>query len=300
MNSSPILVFGRSGQLAQELARLETPQRRIVTIGREGCDLAAGADPAAAIAAHRPHLVINAAAYTAVDRAETERAAADALNRDAPGRIARACAEAGTPLIHVSTDYVFDGDKGAAYVESDARAPLGAYGASKAEGEDAVQAAGGRSAVVRVAWLYSAFGSNFPKTMLRLARTRDEIGVVDDQRGRPTSARFVAEQLLALGRRMADGDAAAFGLFHLSSQGEATWADFAEALFARTAAIGAPHAAVKRITTADFPTPARRPADSRLDPTKLETLLQTAFPDWREPLDALIADIAAPAEFSHA
>ena len=292
MNAS-VLVFGRMGQLAQELAQLSTRERIVSTVGRETCDLARGGDPARVIADRSPALVINAAAYTAVDKAETEPEAAETLNRDAAGAIARACAEAGLPIIHVSTDYVFGGDKGQPYAESDPRAPLGVYGASKAAGEDQVRTAGGRNAIVRVAWLYSAFGANFPKTMLHLAATRDQLNVVDDQLGRPTSAQFVAEQLMALGRRMTAGDARAAGVFHLSPHGEATWAAFAEAVFARSAVIGGPSAKVERIATAAFSTLAKRPADSRLDPSKLEALLQTSFPDWREGLKGQIDGIVA-------
>ena len=291
--TAAVLVFGRSGQLAQELAQLSSSERPILTVGRQRCDLSAGADPAALIAEHSPALVINAAAYTGVDKAESEPHAAQALNCHAPGFIARACATARVPFIHMSTDYVFGGDKGSPYTEADPRRPLNVYGASKAAGEDAVQAAGGRSAIVRVAWLYSAFGSNFPKTMLRLASSRDEIRVVGDQRGRPTSARFVAEQLMALGERMIHRDASEKGVFHLSLDGEATWAEFAEEVFARSAAIGGPSAKVTAITTSEHPTLARRPADSRLDPSKLEAVLQASFPDWRQALDVDIAAIVA-------
>lgn len=296
MSLAPILVFGRSGQLAQELAALNALARPIVCIGRDVCDLAAGGEPAPVIASTEPSLVINAAAYTAVDKAEGDEAAAYALNRDAPGAIACACTALNIPFIHVSTDYVFGGDKGAPYVETDPRVPLGVYGASKAAGEDAVTKAGGRTAIVRVAWLYSVFGANFPKTMLRVAATRDELGVVDDQRGRPTSARFLAETLLALGDRMVAGAPGATGVFHLSPRGEATWADFAEAIFTRSGAQGGPAARVKRITTADYPTPAKRPADSRLDPSKLEALLNTRFPDWKAPLDELVATLVPATE----
>jgi dTDP-4-dehydrorhamnose reductase len=289
-----ILVFGRSGQLAQELADLGARGgRRIVRLGRDACDLLAGADPAAPIDALRPAAVINAAAYTAVDRAEAEPDLALRLNRDAPAAVAAACAARGLPFLHVSTDYVFDGSKGAPYVEHDSRRPLGAYGRSKAEGEDAVRAAGGVSAVVRTGWLWSVHGSNFPKTMLRLAQGRDEVGVVADQRGRPTHAAVLAQALVALADRLATGEAAARGVFHLANRGDAVWADVAEAVFSASRARGGPGARVKRITTADYPTPARRPADSRLDASKLEALLGAPFPDWRESLegamDALLA-----------
>lgn len=292
----PILVFGSSGQLAQELARTATESAPVILVGRDRCDLAAGGDPQPWIESLAPAFVVNAAAYTAVDRAESEPQAAYALNRDAPARIAHACAARGTPFLHVSTDYVFDGTEGAPYTEGHSRAPLGVYGGSKAAGEDAVAQAGGRSAIVRVAWLYSAFGSNFPKTMLRLAQNREEISVVDDQIGRPTSAALLAQTLRLLGPRLLGDNPVGHELFHLAPRGQASWADFAEAVFARSAARGGPTARVKHIATADYPTAARRPADSRLDPTKLETFLNTRFPDWREPLDALVAELVPSTE----
>ena len=294
--NAPILVFGRSGQLAQEFGRLDEPSQPVILLGRDRCDLAAGADPKPLIERFAPAFVVNAAAYTAVDRAESEPDLAYALNRDAPGRLARACAALGVPFLHVSTDYVFDGAEGAPYTEDHPRSPLGVYGSSKAAGEDAVVDADGRSAVVRVGWLYSAFGSNFPKTMLRLAQNRDEIGVVHDQIGRPTSARFLAQTLRALGQRLIERDAPLTEFFHLAPRGQASWAEFAEAIFARSAARGGPSATVNRIGTTDYPTPARRPADSRLDPTRLETALNTRFPDWREPLDVLVAELVPAAD----
>jgi dTDP-4-dehydrorhamnose reductase len=296
-----ILVFGRSGQLASELARLgERTGRRIVCVGRAQCDLAAGGNPSPFFDAERPSAVINAAAYTAVDKAESELDAALRLNRDAPAALADLCAARGVPFIHVSTDYVFDGSKGAPYLETDLLAPLGAYGVSKAAGEAAVLAGGGVRAVVRTAWLWSVFGANFPKTMLRLAATREELGVVADQRGRPTSAAVAAQALLALADRMAQGDPAAQGLFHLSNAGDATWADFAEAIFASSARRGGPSARVKRITTAEYPTPAQRPADSRLDSGRLERLLGAPFPDWRDSLEAAMDELVATAAKSAA
>ena len=287
MREDTILVFGRSGQLARELDRLgERTMRRIICIGRETCDLADGADPAAALDSVRPVAVINAAAYTAVDKAESDEEAAFKLNRDAAGAIAMACAQRGVPFVHVSTDYVFDGTKGEPYTEGDPRAPLGIYGRSKAAGEDAVMEAQGASTVARTAWLWSVFGANFPKTMLRLAVGRDELGVVSDQRGRPTNAGVAAAALVKIADRLAAGDSAAEGLFHLSNTGDATWAEFAEAVLQLSGRRGGPTARVRPITTADYPTPARRPADSRLNASRLEALLGAPFPHWRDSLEA--------------
>ena len=292
MTVSTLLVFGRRGQLAQELAQLAGPGLKVACVGREHCDLAGGGDPRPWIDDTAPDLVINAAAYTAVDLAETEREAAHALNAEAPARIAQACAGRDLPLIHVSTDYVFDGEKHAPYVESDRRSPLGVYGVTKAAGEDAVLDVGGRGAVVRLGWLYSRFGANFPLTMLRLATTRDEIGVVADQTGRPTHAAFAARTLLTLGERLSGEGSASARVLHLAPRGEATWADFAEAVMVRSQATGGPSARIARISTADYPTTARRPPDSRLDATALETLLDAPFPDWRDGVADFVRTLA--------
>jgi dTDP-4-dehydrorhamnose reductase len=263
-----ILVLGRNGQVARELARLSKTAgaAHMVFAGRDRLDLLSGADPASLIDEVKPRAVINAAAYTAVDKAESEPRAAYRLNRDAPAAVARACAERGTPLVHISTDYVFAGDKRAPYLEDDPRAPQGVYGRSKSEGEDAVAASGARHAILRTAWVYSAHGSNFVKTMLRLAQTRDEIGVVDDQVGNPTWAGDCARAMLLAAEALADSDAGAEGVFHVAGEGDATWAAFAAAIFAERERRGLGFSPrVRRITTAEYPTPARRPANSRLD-----------------------------------
>ncbi len=291
MSQSALLVFGRSGQLAQELARLgERTGRTVTCIGREACDLGAGADPAPHIDRLHPIAVINAAAYTAVDRAEAEPEAAMRLNAHAPGVLAELCASRDLPFVHVSTDYVFDG-RGGPYGEDHARAPLGVYGATKAAGEDAVLSARGRASIVRMGWLWSVFGSNFPTTMLRLARNRGEVGVVADQRGRPTSAAVAGRALVSIADRLIDRDSAYEGVLHLANGGEATWAEFAEAIFEASAAAGGPTARVRAITTAEYPTPARRPGDSRLDSRRLEALLGEPFPLWRDSLQAAAPEL---------
>jgi len=294
--TATVLVFGRGGQLARELARIGAPTGlELAFAGREDFDLSTH-DPASLIAARAPDAVINASAYTAVDKAETEPAAAFRLNRDAPAALARACAARDIPFVHVSTDYVFDGTKAEPYVEEDPVNPMGVYGRSKAEGEAGVLAAGGRAAILRTSWVFGAFGSNFVKTMLGLAATRDELAVVADQIGRPTWAKDLADGALRATTALLDRDAGAEGLFHLTGSGEAvSWADFAEAIFEESARRGGPSAAVRRITTAQFaadrPGMAPRPANSRLDCSKLVGALNWATPDWRESLAACCSEL---------
>lgn len=291
MNAS-ILVLGRSGQVARELAKLGPPQGfELVFAGRERFDLMGPADPAALIEALEPAAVINAAGYTAVDKAESEPEAAYRLNRDVPAAVARACAAAGAPLVHFSTDYVFDGSKPEPYVEDDPVRPMSVYGRSKAEGEAGVLAAGGPALVLRTSWVFSAFGSNFVKTMLRLAQSRDEIGVVADQQGRPTWAEDCASAALRAAVAMLEGEIAGAELFHLCGGGDASWADLAEAVFEQSAARGGPRPAVRRITTADYPTPARRPANSRLDCGKIVRSLNWPMRPWREGLRACFEEL---------
>jgi dTDP-4-dehydrorhamnose reductase len=287
-----LLVIGKSGQLAQALLEAPSSHFRIDARGRDALDLTDTDALAAAVRALRPAAVINASAYTAVDKAETDEAAAFALNRDAPAALARLCAEIGAPLVHVSTDYVFDGSKSAPYIETDPKAPLGVYGASKSAGEDAVHAAGCSAAVLRTSWVYSPFGSNFVKTMLRLAGSRDSLSVVADQIGRPTSATELAAAALTTVQALLDGDQAVRGVIHVAGAEDATWADFADAVFQGSAARGGATAAVQRITTAEYPTAAKRPANSRLDTAKMERVLGIRPRPWRlalrETLDRLI------------
>lgn len=291
--STPLLVLGSAGQVACELRKIAGDFGFQPSFaGRARVDLLS-ADGLHLLDETAPNAVINAAAYTAVDRAEQEPEAAFRLNRDVPATWAQACAERGIPFVHISTDYVFDGSKPAPYVEDDPIQPLGVYGASKAEGEAGVEAAGGSYAIVRTAWVYSAFGANFVKTMLRLAGQRDEVGVVDDQRGCPTWAQDIAEATLRLARALRAGESAARGVFHAAGGGEGSWADFAEAIFADSAARGGPSARVRRITTAEFPTPAKRPANSRLDCARIEAALGWRPPSWRERLPLCLDEIAA-------
>jgi dTDP-4-dehydrorhamnose reductase len=293
---TPLLVFGAKGQVAGELSKIGNALGFSPTLaGRETVDLLKD-DGTALIARTRPAAVINAAAYTAVDRAELEPEQAARLNAEVPGALALACRAQHIPFIHISTDYVFDGQAFGFYDEQAPRNPLGVYGRTKADGERAVEAVGGRYAIVRTAWVYSAGGANFVRTMLRLATQRDEVGVVADQHGCPTWAEDVARGALLLCRSQLDGDTAAQGLFHLAGDGEATWADFAEAIFAESARRGGPSAKVRRITTADYPTPAQRPSNSRLDSTRLAQVLGWRPGPWRDSLAACFDEMNAAPE----
>ncbi len=294
---SRLLIFGATGQLARELVQLAADEgREVRALGRADLDLA---DPALdldaaiarAVADFAPDAVVNASGYTAVDKAESEAAAAMHLNRDAPAAMARACAAAGaTPFVHVSTDYVFDG-RGGPYREGDPIAPQGMYGRSKAEGEAAVAAAGGRAVTLRTSWVYAAHGANFVRTMLRLAATRDELGVVGDQRGRPTWARELAQACLLAAGALARGDLTDTPVLHVSGGGQATWAEFAQAVFDISARNGGPSARVRAITTAEYPTPAARPADSRLDGALAAARIGFHPRAWRESLELCMAQM---------
>ena len=296
--SDNILVLGRNGQIARELAKIGPPAGfEMAFLGRERFDLSSGADPAALIEAYAPAVVINTAAYTAVDKAESEPDAAFRLNRDAPEELARACALGGVPFVHFSTDYVFDGTKPEPYLETDPVCPLGVYGESKAEGEAGVLGAGGRAGILRTSWVYSSFGSNFVKTMLRLAESREELGVVADQVGRPTWAEDCARGALRLALALLGNEVPGGHVFHLAGAEDATWADFAEAIFELSARRGGRRPKVNRIAAADYPTPARRPANSRLDCAKITAALDWPMRPWRSSLAACFEelDLKSPA-----
>jgi dTDP-4-dehydrorhamnose reductase len=279
-----VLMFGRTGQVATEVARRLPEGWTLTALGREAADLA---DPAACAAAvHDADVVLNAAAWTAVDRAEAEEAAARVVNAEAPGAMARAAAARGVPFLHVSTDYVFDGSGTAPFAPDAPTAPLGAYGRTKLAGEAAVRAAGGRHVILRTSWVFSAHGANFVRTMLRLGRERGAVRVVADQTGGPTPAAAIADALLAIAAAMRDG--AAGGTYHFSGAPDVTWADFARAIFAE-AGLAVP---VTDIATADYPTPARRPANSRLDCTTLQRDFGIPRPDWRAGLREVLREVA--------
>jgi dTDP-4-dehydrorhamnose reductase len=286
-----MIVTGRDGQVVRSLIERSTGSEfEIVALGRPELDLTM---PAAAILsvieASRPDIIVSAAAYTQVDKAEDERELASVINASAPRAIACAARDLAVPLVHLSTDYVFDGSKAWPYVEDDPTGPQGVYGASKLEGEKAVLAEHVNSAVLRTAWVYSPFGSNFVKAMLRLAQDRDEIGVVADQRGNPTSALGIADGIIAVAANLARSDDPLMrGIFHMSASGEASWAEFAQAIFATSAALGGPVAKVQPIATADYATAAKRPANSRLDCSKLSRVHGVRLPDWTQSMKEVL------------
>lgn len=285
-----LLVFGRTGQLATELARRAGPALDVTALGRAEADLADPEACARAVRAADADAVINAAAYTAVDRAESEEGLATRINGDAPGAMAHAAATRGIPFLHVSTDYVFDGTKAAPWVEGDPPAPLGAYGRSKLAGERAVAAAGGAHVVLRTAWVHAGHGQNFVRTMLRVGATRDRLTVVDDQRGGPTAAADIAAALVTMARDLAAGRGAP-GIFHYAGAPPVSWCGFAREIFARAGWMRAPE--IVPIRTADWPTPAVRPANSVLDCTRIREVWGIDQPDWRASLGPVLAEIEA-------
>ena len=285
-----LVVTGRSGQIAAALARRAVFDRTldVVTPGRPEMDLLRPETIAPAIAAAQPDLVVNAAAYTAVDRAESEGDLAFAVNAAGAGAVAEAAAGLGIPVIQLSTDYVFDGAKAAPYVESDATAPLSVYGTSKLAGEKAVTAANPRHVILRTSWVYSAEGANFLRTMVRLAREHRVLRVVDDQHGSPTHADDVAAGIITVAKALASG-AGTTGIFHMTAAGETTWCGFARAILAESARLGGPSVAVEAITTAQYPTPAARPRNSRLDCSKIAGAYGIRLPDWRARVGSCVA-----------
>lgn len=259
-----LLVFGAAGQVGREISDLATARGLdLIALDRTHLDVCDPVAVARALEAHRPDVLINAAAYTAVDKAESEPELATRANAFAPGHMADRCARYGTPFIHISTDYVFNGTKPTAYVESDPVAPLGVYGRTKAAGEAAVRAATERHVIVRTSWVYGAHGHNFLKTMLRLAGEREKLSVVADQRGCPTATRDLAEALLAAAEAAAKGDAR-WGTYHFAGSGATTWHGFASAIVAAAARHTGRAPEVAPITTAEYPTPAKRPRNSEL------------------------------------
>ena len=280
-----IAVTGSRGQVASSLIERARCDVEIVPLSRPAFALEDRRAVLAGIEMVRPDVVINAAAYTAVDKAEAEEDLAVRVNGEGAGHVAEAAARIGVPLLHLSTDYVFDGALDRPYREDDPTGPISVYGRSKLVGEKRVAERCPDSVVLRTAWLYSPFGANFVRTMLRLNETRDEVGVVADQRGNPTSALDLADALLAVAMRIgADASPTLRGVFHMTGSGEATWADFAEAVFENAQMHGRRLTRVKRITTAEYPTPARRPANCRLDNGKLRRVYGLALPEWRASL----------------
>ncbi|MGC1410964.1 MAG: dTDP-4-dehydrorhamnose reductase [Acetobacteraceae bacterium] len=294
--TAPILVIGVTGQLAVSLAEA-APSRGLAVecVGPPRLDFDRPESVRETFAASAPWLVINAAAYTAVDAAEDDAAAAFRVNRDGPRELARLCEVAGIPLIHVSTDYVFDGLKGAPYVETDAVSPQGVYGASKLAGEQAVLAECSRGIVVRTSWLYSPIGNNFVRTMLAAGQRHRHLRVVADQCGCPTSAPDLARAILGIAVRLtSDGWQRRYaGIYHAAGTGAATWHELATATFAAAVSHGVPVPTIAPIVTDEWPTRAKRPPDSRLDCGKLATVLGLRLPPWQDGLTRTVEAIFA-------
>lgn len=291
-----ILVTGANGQLGIALQRAVLPEGwRVVAVGRALLDLQDTAAIGAMVSAGHDGqpfaAVINAAAYTAVDRAETDQVAAWAVNAMAPAAFGAACKDAGIPLVQLSTDYVFGGDKDGPWEVSDPVAPLGVYGASKLAGELAVRSSGARAAIVRTAWVVSAHGANFVKTMLRVGAERDHLRVVEDQHGSPTGAADLARAVVTIATRLADDVNAQVGTFHFSNAGATTWASFAREIFTQSAARGGPVASVEGIPTSAYPTPARRPANSVLSHVALRDAYGIQPRPWQQALADILDDL---------
>jgi dTDP-4-dehydrorhamnose reductase len=277
-----ILVFGQTGQVATELAALPGT----LCLGRDDADLTDPAACADMIRQHRPAAVINAAAYTAVDKAEADEETAHTINATAPGAMARACAALGIPMVHISTDYVFDGGGTAPWVPDAPTGPLGAYGRTKLAGEIAVRGSGASHAILRTSWVVSAHGSNFVKTMLRLGAERDSLTIVADQVGGPTPARSIAQTCHAIATQLTS-DPGKSGTYHLSGAPDCSWADFARAIFEMAGL----SCTVTDIPSSAYPTPAARPANSRMDCTSLSTTFGLERPDWRAGLADILKDL---------
>lgn len=292
-----LVVTGRDGQVARSLVeRASTTDFEVALLARPEFDLAAPADAiAASIKAVRPDVLVSAAAYTQVDKAESEPELAFAINEAGPRALAKAAQQMGVPLIHLSTDYVFGGAKSSPYTEEDPTRPTSIYGASKLAGEHAVLAEHSNSVILRTAWVYSPFGTNFVKTMLRLAGERDGLRIVADQRGNPTCALDIADGILAVAANLLGSDDPAYrGVFHMTAAGETSWSEFASVIFAESRALGGPATTVTPIDTADYPTPARRPANSRLDSAKLERVHKVRLPEWRSSLKHVVERLVQP------
>jgi dTDP-4-dehydrorhamnose reductase len=292
----PILVFGKNGQVGHALQRQLARLGSVQALDRAACDVAKADDIRRAIRESAPAVIVNAAAYTAVDQAESDEAACTAINATAPGVMAEEAKRAGALLVHYSTDYVFDGGKSGAWREDDAMRPVNAYGRSKLGGDLAISASGARHLILRVAWVYSATGKNFAKTILRLAAERDKLTIVDDQFGAPTAADFIAEMTAEVIEVFLAQEKNLSGVYHLAPGGVASWHQFALALVQEARrqglAVKVRDEQVLPIPSKDFPTPARRPANSVLDTGKLQQLLGRAMPDWREDVARVVKELA--------
>ena len=288
-----ILLFGANGQLGHEMVRATAARGvPLVALARTEADIADAAAVGGAIARHDPALVVNAAAYTKVDLAETEIEAARQGNEAGPARLGEACNAAGIPLVHISTDYVFDGTKPTAYVETDPVSPASSYGSSKEAGERAVRAATTRHVILRTSWVYGEFGHNFLKTVLRLAATRDELRMVADQRGCPTSTLDLAEAVLSIAPRLIAGEDV-WGTYHFAGSGVTTWHGFASRIVAAQVPLTGRSPRVTPITTAEYPLPARRPANSELDCGLFARTFGIRARPWTEETDRIARTLSA-------
>jgi len=284
-----VLLIGQNGQVTTYLQRVLKGNYQLVVAGREQLDLVKVGDIQAVLRTVAPDLIVNPAAYTAVDQAEQEQELAFTINCDAAAEIADYCAQTATPLIHFSTDYVFAGDADTPYTEQDSPAPTGVYGQSKLAGEEAILKSGAPALILRTSWVYSTHGKNFYKTMLSLSESRNELSVVADQIGAPTYAGSIADATKKIIDQILEQDGIAaeqIGVYHLSCQGQTSWADFADEIFARHQIA----VTVNSIPSSDYPTPAKRPAYSVLDGTKLLTTFAVSLPDWQLALQACVSE----------
>ena len=289
-----LLLLGRNGQVGWELQRSLAPLGEVVALGSAEADFAQPEALAAIVRTVAPDVIVNAAAHTAVDRAESEPDLARAINAASPGVLAREAAARGAWLLHFSTDYVFDGSGSAPWLEDSPTGPLSVYGRSKLEGEDAIRASGCRHLIFRTSWVYAARGGNFAKTMLRLAREREQLSVVADQFGAPTGAELLAD-LSAHALRVAQARPEVSGTYHAAAAGETSWHGYASHVIATARAAGQPikvaESAVAAVPTSAFPTPARRPANSRLDTRKLRQTFDLTLPRWQVGVDRMLAEV---------
>jgi dTDP-4-dehydrorhamnose reductase len=290
--SARILATGGGGQVGTELARrAKAWGAEIEMLTRNDLDITQAAAVRQVLESARADVVINAAAYTAVDKAEDDSGLAFAVNRDAPGHIAEVCADLGIPLIHISTDYVFDGTKTGAYLEEDPVCPLGVYGASKEAGEHAVREAWSRHVIMRTSWVYAAHGSNFVRTMLRVGAERDVLRVVADQVGAPTFAGDIADAALAIAGKITGNQSAPWGTYHYTAKGRTSWHGFAEAIFDAAGPTLGRRPLLEAIPTTEYPTPARRPANSVLECAKIDDNFAPPRRSWREGLAEVLDDL---------